>query len=77
LQRIPAGYLGEFSVYIEPTDLGYASFLSDTIKNPHVINAGGPGTLRAECETVMKQVKGTLYPYPASNAANNDSDAGR
>lgn len=50
LHRIPDGYIGEFSVYIEPTHLGYASFLSDAV--------------RAECEMVIKRVAVALTQYP-------------
>jgi hypothetical protein len=49
LKPIPDGYFGDFSVYIEPTNLGFASFLSDTTK--------------AECEVVIKRVAASLTRY--------------
>ena len=49
LNRIPYGYLGETSVYIEPTELGYARFLSKAAK--------------AECEALRVAVAGMLIPY--------------
>ena len=49
LNRIPSGYLGETSVYIESTDHGYARFLSDAVRD--------------ECEALVKAVTGLLDPY--------------
>ena len=48
LKPIPGGYLGDVSVYIEPTKLGFV--LSDTTK--------------AECEMVIKRVADSLTRYP-------------
>jgi hypothetical protein len=49
LKPIPAGYFGGVSVYIEPTNLRFAEFLSKTTK--------------AECETVIKRLADLLTRY--------------
>jgi hypothetical protein len=49
IQQIPDGYFGEFSVFIESTDLGFARFLSDKVE--------------AECEMVKKKVTSILSSY--------------
>jgi hypothetical protein len=51
LNEIPAGYLGNVSVYIEPTELGYARFLSKAIE--------------VESKTAIERVANTLTPYPS------------
>jgi hypothetical protein len=49
LNRIPCGYLGDTSVYIRSTELGYARFFSQAAKEA--------------CETVRSRVAGVLSPY--------------
>jgi hypothetical protein len=49
LNQIPHGHLGEVSVYIEPTNLGYAQFLSKDIA--------------AESKMVIERIANALTPY--------------
>ena len=51
LHVLPDGYWGDVSVYVMPTDLGYASFLKEKDQ--------------AECERIIKQVVSLLNPYAA------------
>lgn len=53
LHVLPDGYWGDLSVYVMPTNLGYASFLKEED--------------RAECERVTKRVVSLLNSYAAGS----------
>jgi hypothetical protein len=58
-RSVPAGYLGGMSVFVEPTYLRYASFLSTAD--------------RQEAETVEKRIRDQLTPY-TSDSINPPTD---
>lgn len=57
LKKVPNGYLGEWSVYVESTELGYAQFFDANVAK--------------ECQAVIDRIKAALTPY-VENANNRE-----
>ncbi len=58
LHPIPDGHYAGLAVYVQPTDLGAASFLSDATRD--------------ECETLRKRLVGLLEPYPEKQTSTDN-----